>query len=100
MVDLMEPIFRNRTIGLINLAFTNSQRNPTCKNFEYRYADCIEAYGYYKGQDKCQFLMEDLAECLYMTKQRIRVNMMTEERKRQMKEGKRDFIPYPRPDLL
>jgi hypothetical protein len=51
----------------------NQQRdagiNPTCANYEMNAIECLEAYGYYRGERYCRDYMEDWDECLAGYKQ-------------------------------
>ncbi|KZC06445.1 hypothetical protein WN55_10355 [Dufourea novaeangliae] len=90
---------RNRIFNDLNAAY-NAQTHPVCKNFELRLADCVEAYGFKKGEEKCNLLVLDLKECLYRTKRQKRIQMIQAVRREQMKKGERDYMPIDRLDLL
>lgn len=73
------------------------QDNKRCAEFEFRAADCMEAYGLDRGGDKCWPYIKDLHECATSTKSMARARLMMEERERQFKAGKvKDrFVPDP-----
>lgn len=46
-----------------------TQQTGKCADFEMRYVDCLEAYGYPHGLAKCQDYLDDLTECSLRIKQ-------------------------------
>lgn len=79
--------------------FITAQSSKECADFELRVIDCVDAYGFYRAEDKCRNLIADFHECVFMTKQVKRSILMYQERSRQVKEGKREFLPPPPLDL-
>ncbi|XP_076235433.1 NADH dehydrogenase (ubiquinone) 15 kDa subunit isoform X2 [Calliopsis andreniformis] len=73
------------------------QQHPECRDFEFRLADCVEAYGWYRSLEKCDLLFKDLEECAYNLKRNKRLGIMLQERKRQ---GRTSFIPPPPTDMF
>ena len=82
-----DPIIKCFTTSV--LPHIDAQLTP-CADFEMRMADCLEAYGLHKGQEKCEDFISDLRECFYNGKQMQRVVLMREERMRQYKAGERN----------
>lgn len=67
-----------------------------------RAIDCLEAYGLYRGVNKCQDLIEDFKECSMRTKRHSRIDAMRMERQRQYWMGERSkqerYAEPPKPD--
>ncbi|XP_063994243.1 NADH dehydrogenase [ubiquinone] iron-sulfur protein 5 [Diachasmimorpha longicaudata] len=68
----------------------NFQNHPDCAIRELELVDCLEAYGPQHAERKCRVLMADLKECVFRTKQRHRLVIMSGERHRQVCDGERD----------
>ncbi|XP_033216649.1 uncharacterized protein LOC117172646 [Belonocnema kinseyi] len=73
------------------------QSFPQCAKFELRAADCLEAYGKDHWGKKCQDYVEDLRECIFRSKQNMRVRLMRLERQRQWRAGERETYYAPGP---
>lgn len=73
------------------------QDHPHCADRELKVVDCMDAYGFYRGQDKCRALLEDMYECVTAAKRHRRVELMMDERERQEKSGQRK--PEDRPHV-
>lgn len=67
----------------------NFQCRTDCAPYELMYVDCMEAYGYHQGKQKCRLIMEDLYECIYNIKRLRRVAIMRDERDRQINSGEK-----------
>lgn len=65
-----------------------SHQNDECAQFEFRAADCMEAYGLDRGGKKCWPYVKDLHECATSMKSMARARLMDKERERQFKAGK------------
>ncbi|XP_077546346.1 NADH dehydrogenase (ubiquinone) 15 kDa subunit [Haemaphysalis longicornis] len=60
-----------------------------CAKFSMQKALCMEAYGAHRAPKMCADEIEDYHECIYGWKQRRRVQLMQEEREKQIKSGER-----------
>ncbi|KAL0132904.1 hypothetical protein PUN28_000557 [Cardiocondyla obscurior] len=92
------PMFK----GPISDAFLNVrslQCSKACGPYELMYMDCMEAYGYHRGKEKCRLILDDMYECVFKVKRIRRIEMMAKERIRQYKDGKRDKIFDETPPL-
>lgn len=80
----------------------NLQCNKDCAGYELLYIDCMEAYGYHRGKEKCRLILKDMYECVYRIKRLRRVYNMQQERHRQYKNGERkeEFAEAPPLDLF
>ncbi|XP_011697105.1 PREDICTED: NADH dehydrogenase [ubiquinone] iron-sulfur protein 5 [Wasmannia auropunctata] len=67
----------------------NLQSLKECAMYEVHYVDCMEAYGYHRGREKCRLLLEDMYECVFKIKRMRRIHLMEEERRRQFNSGER-----------
>ncbi|XP_053986616.1 uncharacterized protein LOC128880490 [Hylaeus volcanicus] len=76
------------------------QDMPRCRDFELRAVKCLEAYGWYKLNEKCELFIKDMYECVTRAKQSKRHYLMIKEHKRQIANGEREYLPTPRVDLL
>ena len=93
------PAFRTPWTEALGSTY-NYQDHPFCRDFELRLANCVEAYGWYRSQEKCTLLFKDLEECLYSQKRNKRISLMQQERARQSKKGqKREYLPATLVDL-
>ncbi|XP_006622114.1 uncharacterized protein LOC102672861 [Apis dorsata] len=92
--NFMEPIFKTPLTKIFGISI-HSQYYSTCKNFELRLAECVEAYGFYKGQEKCKALILDLDECLYKEKRMHRQEIINGEFQRQINAGERKYEKAP-----
>ncbi|XP_077265348.1 NADH dehydrogenase (ubiquinone) 15 kDa subunit [Temnothorax americanus] len=73
-----------------------------CAPYEVQYVDCLEAYGYHRGKEKCRLILEDMYECVMKIKRGRRVKLMNEQRARRMFAGEKSedvFEPTPPLDL-
>ncbi|KYQ47921.1 hypothetical protein ALC60_12879 [Trachymyrmex zeteki] len=70
-----------------------------CGPYELMYMDCMEAYGYHRGKEKCRLILEDLYECAMGIKRQRRLLAMNNERKRQFKNGEREKLYDETPPL-
>lgn len=77
----------------------NLQFRKDCAPYELMYIDCMEAYGYHQGKDKCRMIMHDMYECVYNVKKLRRVMLMHRERARQLQNGERKEHYPPGPPL-
>jgi len=72
-----------------------------CEGFEVQAMECLEYYGLTQGMDACKDWYDDLMECRYMSKQRLRVKHMWSKRNYDNRleyiQGKRDHIFEPPP---
>lgn len=68
-----------------------SRQLSPCADFEMRMVDCMEAYGLRRGEKECADYIADLHECVYQGKQRLRIELMRQERLRQYEAGE---IPH------
>ncbi|XP_011174250.1 uncharacterized protein LOC105206452 [Solenopsis invicta] len=82
------PFFRGPFTDLF-LHVRNVQCMKECAPYELMFMDCMEAYGYHKGKEKCRLILDDMFECIYKNKRILRVYKMEEERQRQFKSGER-----------
>lgn len=92
------PLFK----GLPTDAFLhlrNLQCLEECAPYELQYVDCLEAYGYHRGKDKCRLILEDMYECAMKIKRMRRIMLMNEERHRQFKSGERNKLYEECPPL-
>lgn len=89
-----EPIFKSPITNWFG-ASLHAQFNATCKDFELHLAECVEAYGFYKGQEKCEALIRDLDECLHREKRRHRQEIINGEFLRQIDAGERKYEKAP-----
>lgn len=80
----------------------NHQQYDKCGRFEMDMMECLEAYGFDKGQKKCKDLIDDFKECSMVIKQDLRIAAMEKERSRQWWAGERKekFSPPPREDAF
>lgn len=93
------PALRTPWTEALGSAYTY-QDHPICRDFELRLVDCVEAYGWYRSQEKCNLLFKDLEECLYNLKRNKRLFLMKQERSRLESKGrKREDLPVPFIDL-
>lgn len=53
------------------------QNEGRCADMEMRAIDCMEAYGYHRGLDKCDALIKDFQECAGFEKQAKRFYVST-----------------------
>lgn len=73
----------------------HSQHENRCNNFELRLAECIEAYGFYKGIEKCGAVLNDFQECMTQEKRRSRYELICAEFIRQVEAGERNYEKVP-----
>lgn len=83
------PFIKTPVTDWFNQVF-NFQCRKDCANYEIQLADCMEAYGYHRGKEKCRLIIEDMYECLFMWKRTRRVFEMHAERYRQKQNGERE----------
>lgn len=67
----------------------NLQCRKDCAPYELMFIDCMEAYGYDIGKQKCRAILNDMYECVYKVKRIRRVIEMHQERARQYRNGER-----------
>ncbi|XP_076754617.1 NADH dehydrogenase (ubiquinone) 15 kDa subunit [Xylocopa sonorina] len=77
----------------------HNQHDALCRDFEYQLALCVDAYGFYQGQLKCDLLIKDLSECLLADKRNSRREIISGEFNRQVDAGERKyektkFLPF------
>lgn len=89
-----DAIFQNRFTDTVKISI-HVQDHGVCREFERNVAECVEAYGFYRGQVKCEALMHDLAECLLGEKRRSRNDILFGEMTRQVEKGERKFEEPP-----
>ena len=75
--------------------FQPVQWTTRCSNVELETANCVEAYGFVRGKEKCKELISDLYECVYSMKQNKRLELMHVEYLHQIKKGQKEYIPVP-----
>lgn len=75
--------------------FLPVQWSTRCNDIELETANCVDAYGFIRGKEKCKELISDLYECVYHTKQNKRMELMHIEYQNQVKKGKKEYIPVP-----
>lgn len=80
----------------------NLQCLKECAHYELQLADCMEAYGYHRGKEKCRLILEDMYECAMKIKRGRRFFAMHAERERQFKNGERkeQYTENPPLDLF
>ncbi|XP_017879575.1 uncharacterized protein LOC108624651 [Ceratina calcarata] len=71
------------------------QDDGLCRDFELQLAECVEAYGFYRGQTKCEAMIHDLSECLKGEKRRSRNDIIYGEMTRQVENGERKYEKPP-----
>lgn len=102
MLDVYDPWLKCFFTDFTSDHFS-SQYFGRCANLELKFLDCMEAYGLYKGLQKCEDLLADYKECVYKRKQFDRIVAMRNERNRQWHSGERSkenrFAPGPRDDV-
>ncbi|EFN87431.1 uncharacterized protein LOC105180526 [Harpegnathos saltator] len=81
------------------MQINNLQFRKDCMPYELMYSDCLEAYGYHIGKEKCRIILNDMHECIYRAKRIERVLKMHYERRRQYKSGERKEYYPPSPPL-
>lgn len=100
-MSIYSPPFRTPLTDLTGCVISH-QWHGRCKDFEMRAVDCLEAYGLYRGLEKCHDLLEDFKECSMNTKRDARLNDMRLERTRQYWMGERSkserYATPPKPD--
>jgi len=82
------PMFKGPPTDLF-LHIRSLQNLRECAPYELQYIDCMEAYGYHKGKEKCRLILEDMYECAMKIKRMRRIYVMEQERQRQFKNGER-----------
>lgn len=94
-----KPVVRTIIADMFGLV-DQRQESEICSDFELRFAECLEAYGYPKGETKCLPYLRDLRECLFGAKQVRRCELMKRERERQWSTGelKQHYEKAPRTD--
>ncbi|XP_011872194.1 PREDICTED: uncharacterized protein LOC105564448 [Vollenhovia emeryi] len=94
------PMFKGPFTDLF-LNVRTLQFHKECAQYELQYVDCMEAYGYHRGKEKCRLILEDMYECVFKVKRMRRVMMMAKERHRQFNNGERtnEFEETPPLDL-
>lgn len=83
------PLFKGPITDLFG-QIRNLQFLPECAQYELKYVDCLDAYGYHRGKKECRLILEDMYECVMKIKRLKRVEVMIRERERQYKNGERD----------
>lgn len=94
------PMFKGPFTDIF-LHVRNLQCLKNCAHYEIQYMDCMEAYGYHRGKEKCRLIFEDMYECAMKVKRLRRIVAMQKERERQFKSGEREkqFDDTPPLDL-
>jgi len=92
------PMFKGPPTDLF-LHVRSLQNLRECAPYELQYMDCMEAYGYHKGKEKCRLILEDMYECAMKIKRMRRVYAMEKERQRQLKNGERKELYEETPPL-
>ncbi|XP_011635130.1 uncharacterized protein LOC105425858 [Pogonomyrmex barbatus] len=82
------PLFKGPPTDIF-LNLRNLQAMERCAKYELHFMDCMEAYGYHKGREKCRLIYEDMCECIFKVKRRRRIQAMNAERERQFWSGER-----------
>lgn len=96
-----------------NSQFRSRGRLPKCADFELNAFECMEAYGYYRGERYCKTYLDDFEECLtslkqvrltfavmkisnpaFLSRQMRRVELMQIERYKQVKNGERGLSDF------
>lgn len=96
----VSPFFRSPFTDLTGTLVTH-QWYGRCEDFEMRAMQCLEAYGFDRGQEKCEKILRDFRECSSMELQTKRAMAMRLERHRQhftgevKKENKYATPPQP-----
>ncbi|XP_034236277.1 uncharacterized protein LOC117642312 [Thrips palmi] len=86
---LQAPLIRTPVTDMIGNLFS-AQEGPTfCANMEMMMLNCLDQYGYNRGVKMCGGYIQDMEECRHQTLELMRVNVMSEERRRQYRDGKR-----------
>lgn len=78
----------------------NFQDHPDCRDYDLRLANCMILNGQKRGGENCKDLFEDLQECAYSPKRRLRMAIMLKERNEQQKQKGKDYVPLIRRDYL
>lgn len=92
------PMFKGPITDLF-LNVRNLQGLKECGRYELLYIDCMEAYGYHRGKEKCRLLLEDMYECAMRIKRMRRISAMHDERARQFASGERKKMYEDTPPL-
>ncbi|KYN26999.1 hypothetical protein ALC57_03341, partial [Trachymyrmex cornetzi] len=92
------PLFKGPPSDIF-LHVRNLQGHKQCGPYELMYIDCMEAYGYHRGKEKCRLILEDMYECIMGIKRRRRLLAMDLERKRQFRNGEREKLYDETPPL-
>ncbi|CAG0891328.1 unnamed protein product [Darwinula stevensoni] len=87
MTQSVPPPIRTPFTDVTGYLWT-AQRGHKCADFEIRYMECMEAYGYYQGRGKCKDYRDDLGECIMRWKQMFRTDAIRAWRKKKYQEGK------------
>lgn len=62
-------------------------RRYPCSDMELNAGECLEAYGMVKGQERCAKFVEDLYECRFQWKSKMRYHIMRMERCKKVAKG-------------
>lgn len=92
------PLFKTPFTDLF-FNVRNLQCLKECAHYELQLIDCLEAYGYHRGKEKCRLILSDMYECAMKNKRLRRVYAMQEERDRQFKNGERPEHYTEKPPL-
>ncbi|EFN61468.1 hypothetical protein EAG_03400 [Camponotus floridanus] len=92
------PMFKGPVTDLFNQT-RSLEFCKECADYELKYVDCLEAYGYHRGKKECRLLLEDMYECVMKIKRIKRVEVMMQERERQYKNGQREKLWAETPPL-
>lgn len=82
------PPFRTPFTDVIGCLISH-QWFGRCADLEMKAIDCLEAYGLYRGVNKCKDIIDDYKECALRGKQENRIIAMRMERQRQYWMGER-----------
>ncbi|XP_012222101.1 NADH dehydrogenase [ubiquinone] iron-sulfur protein 5 [Linepithema humile] len=99
LVKWTAPLFKT-PITDVFFHVRNLQCLKECAHYELQLIDCMEAYGYHKGKEKCRLILSDMYECGVKFKRAQRVMTMMAERDRQLESGeKKEYAKAPPLDV-
>lgn len=90
----MDPLIRSPLTNFLS-ANLHNQHEIECRDFEFHLAECIEAYGFYRGLDECRAVINDFHECITKEKRRSRFEIISGEFIRQVEAGERNYEKVP-----
>lgn len=85
---------------VVNQGTLPEGRKFPCADMELNVAECLEAYGVVRGQEKCAKFLEDFKECRSEWLTQMRWYIMRQERMKKVAKGEIPFSerwgkPYP-----